>query len=629
MAHAARVATRGQDSPDLIKVESALRRLFPEGALDRVLLVNPPDGNSELFQPETALRGRYANYPPYGILLIAEHLRRRNIEVRICNLNNSILESCRDQYDDGSFDFDAIWRQELKAGIEDFAPDLIGVTCMFTMTHLSFSRVCDYAAAFDVPVAVGGVHVSNNPERILDDIKGIDIAFLKEADVAIELFCDVVRGAKPASALAQVILSDGDERHSIAQPAAPDRQDISVLPAYDLIDIGRLSEYGTIGNFYALKPEGSRFATVLSNRGCRAQCTFCSVRNFNGRGVRHRDVDSVLDELQYLEEVQGINHIVWLDDDLLKDQDRALQLFNGKIKRGLKMTWDATNGVIASSCDDQTVHAMAESGCIALNIGMESGNPQILRQVKKPGTVDVFLRAAETLKRYPSIHARVFLMLGFPNETLAMIGDTINVARQMDMDWCGITALQPLPNTPIYDAMIAQGLIEATETSEVRFMSGGFGKQNELETGQRLATVGFAEAFEAIPLDAIPTREQIDDIWFFMNYHLNFHRLFGENRIQKLQQLRHHLNNLCDVISPEHGFALYFLAYLEHKLEGSIAPATITRLEGQLSRSSYWKERLEAFDLTVADLHAQDFKNKDIPRLMIGELPGSLAAAAG
>lgn len=623
MANVARVTTPDQIGLDANRIEVKLRQLFPEGALNRVLLVNPPDGNSELFQPGTALRGRYANYPPYGLLVIAEHLRRRNVEVRICNLNNKILESCRENHGDGNFDFDAVWQQELQGNIEEFAPDLIGVTCMFTMTHLSFSRVCEYAAGFGKPVAVGGVHVSNNPERILDEIPDIDIAFLKEADAAIEIFCDVVRGAKPTSALAQVILSDGDQRHSISRPAAPDQTDISVLPAYDLIDVGRLSELGTIGNFYALKPEGSRFATVLSNRGCRAQCTFCSVRNFNGRGVRHRDVDSVLDELQYLEEVEGIDHIIWLDDDLLKDRDRALRLFNGKISRGLKLTWDATNGVIASSCDDETVQAMAESGCIALNIGMESGNPEILRQVKKPGTVDVFLRAAETLKRYPSIHARVFLMLGFPNETLAMIGDTINVAQKMDMDWCGITPLQPLPNTPIYDAMIAQGLIEATESSEVRFMSGGFGKQNELETGQRLATVGFAEAFEAIPLDAVPTRAQIDDIWFFMNYHLNFHRLFSENRTEKLQQLRRHLQNLCDVISPEHGFALYFLAYLEHKLEANINPATIARLEGQLAQSAYWKERLDAFDLTVADLRAFDFKNKDIPRLVIGQLPDS------
>ena len=55
---------------------------------------------------------------------------------------------------------------------------------------------------------------------------------------------------------------------------------------------------------------------------------------------------------------------------------------------------------------------MSNSGCIALNIGMESGNREILKQIKKPGTVETFLKAAEVLRDFPEIHSRVFLMIG-------------------------------------------------------------------------------------------------------------------------------------------------------------------------------------------------------------------------
>ena len=72
------------------------------------------------------------------------------------------------------------------------------------------------------------------------------------------------------------------------------------------------------------------------------------------------------------------------------------------------MTWDCTNGVIAASCTDEVVAAAAESGCIGLNIGMESGNPEILKKIKKPGKVRNFLRAADILRKYPQINARVF-----------------------------------------------------------------------------------------------------------------------------------------------------------------------------------------------------------------------------
>lgn len=606
---------------EFLSIQAYLSQIFPKGDIHKVLLVTPPDGDASLFQRDTARRRRYSNYPPYGSAILAAHLRQTGREVRICNLNHEILKACAATDPSEPFDFDAVWQTLLDAEIVDFAPDLIGVTCMFTMTHESLKRVCAHASRHGIAVAIGGVHVSNDINRVLDDIPQATLAFTGEGDLALPRFCDVVSGRRPVEDLKQVTIVQGDRRHSFPQELRPEPEDISIMPAYDLLEVADLSTYGVMGNFYAFKPPGSRLATVLSNRGCRARCTFCSVRNFNGPGVRQRSVESVLDELQLLEETYGIDHIVWLDDDLLKDHERALALFNGKVRRGIKMTWDATNGVIASSCDDETVAAMAESGCIALNIGMESGNPDILRQVKKPGTLKNFLAAAEVFKRYPSIHARVFLMIGFPGETLRMIADTINVARQMDMDWASITPLQPLPNTPIYDAMVAQGLVRIDNASEVRFMSGGFGKQNELETGRRFATVGFAEAFASIPLDAVPTRQQIDDIWFYMNYHLNFHRLFTEDRPVKLRQQMLHLTNLCDVISPEHGLALYFLGYLHHKLDGTIPADIIRRLDGKLSDSPYWRERLDAFGLQVDDLHRGDFRNKEIPRLVPGQLP--------
>ena len=64
--------------------------------------------------------------------------------------------------------------------------------------------------------------------------------------------------------------------------------------------------------FFAFK---RKISTILSNRGCRAQCTFCSVRNFNGVGVRRRTIDSVIEELKILKFEHGIDHIMWLDDD--------------------------------------------------------------------------------------------------------------------------------------------------------------------------------------------------------------------------------------------------------------------------------------------------------------------------
>lgn len=608
--------------PDLGAAEAFLLGCFPERRLDRVLFVTPPDGEAELFRLATARRRRYPNYPPYGEAVLAANLRRIGVDCRILNLNHEVLKAacaCKGE----EFDFDATWQACLAEAIEAFAPDLVGVTCMFTMTHTSFRRVCEFLDGFDIPLAVGGVHVTNDVERLLDDVPSADIAFIREADLAVRAFVAAVRGEADAGELGQVILNDAaaGRRHRFMQEMRPSAEELNVIPAYDLIDVGELTRFGVIGNFHGFKPRESRFATCLSNRGCRAQCTFCSVRNFNGKTVRQRDVENVLDELQLLVERYGIEHVTWLDDDLLKDHSRAVALFNGMVRRNLGLTWDATNGVIASSCTEEVVEAMAASGCIALNIGMESGNPRILREIRKPGTVDNFLAAAQVLRRFEGIHARIFLMLGFPGETLGEISDTINVARTMDLDWCGITVLQPLPNTPIYDAMVAQGLIEPVGSGKVRFNSGGYGKQDQIDMGLRRSSQSFEEAFCSIPMDTVPTQEQLDDIWFFMNYHLNFHRLFGEERPAKIRQQLMNLTALSDVISPEHGFALYFTCYLQHKLQGAIDPVLIERLERKLGESEYWRDRFSAFGLALDDVKAATFRNKEIPRLMPGRVP--------
>lgn len=599
---------------------------FPPGGIGRVLLINPPDADASLFRPDTARRGRYSNYPPYGLGILARHLRDEGVEARILNLNLAVLDACNAIPPDQPFDFDGVWRGALEAALADFQPHLIAVTCMFTMTHTSFRQVCEAGALAGVPVAVGGVHVTNDVERVLDDVPCVDMAFLREGENAMRRFVQVARGDREPSHLGQILINHAGRRLRFSGDCQPGIEDINIIPAYDQMNLDRLSQLGTIGAFYCFKPKGTRFATVLSNRGCRAQCTFCSVRNFNGKKVRQRSVDSVLDELEVLEKEYGVGHVMWLDDDLLKDHGRALALFNGMVRRKLTLTWDATNGLIAASCTPEIVQAMAESGCIAVNIGMESGNPTILRQVRKPGTLDNFLEAAANLRRHPEIHASVFLMIGFPGETLGMIRDTISVAREMDLDWCRVSQLHPLPNTPLYDSMVAQGLIQDVGSRDLRFNGGAFGKQAEIEQGLRMATADFAEAFCNIPLDTVPTPDQLTDIWFFMNYHLNFHRLFTEDRPVKIHQMFAHLQALCDVISPENGFALYFIGYLQHKLYGTIEPDVLERLTRRLETSGYWRNRFDAFGLSLDDLVTGNFRNKAIPRLLPGQLPVDLPA---
>ena len=144
------------DTSRICDATSEIERLFPNGRLDRVLLVAPPDTDVSMFNYETAKRGRYWNFPPYGLGIIASHLRADGVMAEILNLNHQVLRACRLSTSNKNFDFDSVWSEALRDKIETFQPGVIGVTCMFTQTHRSTVSVCNMIRGLfeNIPIAL-------------------------------------------------------------------------------------------------------------------------------------------------------------------------------------------------------------------------------------------------------------------------------------------------------------------------------------------------------------------------------------------------------------------------------------------------------------------------------------------
>ena len=521
-----------------------------------------------------------------------------------------ILEACISSTTINNFDYDHVYQKALEDEIFVCQPDLIGLTCMFTQSHRSLVDVRKKIKelAPKIPIACGGVHISNSlqikesTEQLIWDVHP-DFLFRNECEIAFPRFINVVNRKADIASLAQVVFSVEGKLIRFENRMVPQVKDLHVLPAYDLSNPIQLSKWGKVGSYSGLIPEKKRFATVLSNRGCRAKCTFCSVRNFNGIGVRRRKVSSVVDELLMLQEVYGVEHIMWLDDDFLYNRNESMALFNEMIRRNIQLTWDCTNGVIVAALTEDIVEAAAESGCIGLNLGVESGNESILRQVKKPGTPDQFLKGAEILRRYPSIFVKVFLIIGFPGETYRQLLDTISLTREMNMDWHLMQILQPLPNTPIFDLMLEDGLIDARDFNSIHVSSGAYGKiAKESEANRDLLERDFTNAFNVENIDAIIPREALDEIWAYMNYHQNYAPLSSETRPMKLKQKWLHLTHLFQVVAPKDAMAMFFSGLLERRLYGTVSKKTIRILSETLDGSPYWCERFNDFKLCIHQL---------------------------
>ena len=124
---------------------------------------------------------------------------------------------------------------------------------------------------------------------------------------------------------------------------------LDIRDQYAKIPVKDYHSVGCLSNFSRMNGLDIPYATIISRRGCRARCSFCGVRNFNGKGVRVRDSGEVITEMKYLYDTYGIRHYDWLDDDLLYDRDAAIAIFNGIERELPEATWAANNGVIGRS----------------------------------------------------------------------------------------------------------------------------------------------------------------------------------------------------------------------------------------------------------------------------------------
>jgi radical SAM superfamily enzyme YgiQ (UPF0313 family) len=159
------------------------------------------------------------------------------------------------------------------------------------------------------------------------------------------------------------------------------------IPAWDLVDTGN---YHTVSKLCVLKnvlDEIAPTAIVQTLRGCVARCTFCSVRNFNGLGIRARTTKDVVDEIELLVKDYGVKYLEVVDDDFTADLKRAIAICKEITKRKLDITWSLDNGIRLLTISEELAENLVASGCRMISVGVESGNKEILHQIKKPLTL--------------------------------------------------------------------------------------------------------------------------------------------------------------------------------------------------------------------------------------------------
>ena len=296
----------------------------------------------------------------------------------------------------------------------------------------------------DLKIAFVGPPVTTEPERALRECAAIDFVVRREFDYAVVEFAN----GKPLEEIAGIsFLKDGKIAHNVDRPPIAN---LDELP--DVTDIYRrdldVRKYNVP---FLLYP----FVSLYSSRGCPALCTFCLwPQTLSGHPWRTRSTDAVAREMAKAKEYwPGVKEFFFDDDTFNIQKARTIELC--KKLQPLNLTWSCTSRV---TTDYETLKAMKESGARLMIVGYESGDPQILKNIKKGATVD---RARQFTKDAHRLGLKIHgdFILGLPGESRESIRRTIGFAKELDCETIQVSIAHAYPGTELYDWAKTNGFI--------------------------------------------------------------------------------------------------------------------------------------------------------------------------
>ena len=295
-----------------------------------------------------------------------------------------------------------------------------------------------------IKIAFVGPHVSVLPEKSLRDCPSIDFVARKEFDFAVVDYakCKLLEDITGIS-----FLKDGELVHN---PDAPQIQDLDALP--HVTDVYKRDLDVTRYNVpFLLNP----YVSLYTTRGCPAQCTFCLwPQTLSGHPWRKRSTDDVAAEMAKVKEYWPEVKEFFFDDDTFNIQKARTIELCAKLKP-LKLTWSCTSRV---TTDFETLKAMKEAGCRLLIVGYESGDQQILKNIKKGATVERARQFTKDCHKLGLVIHGDFIM-GLPGETHETINNTIAFAKELDVETIQVSVAHAYPGTELYDYAVQNGFM--------------------------------------------------------------------------------------------------------------------------------------------------------------------------
>jgi len=389
----------------------------------RVALVYPPYGPVRNEPGIKAVKENYGIFPSLSLLYVAGILESAGAEVLFIDAHAEGLSL-----------------EQTVARLRAFGPSYVGYTLTTYLFFQSMAWMQAIRAEVDVPVIVGGVHLSIYPRETLA-YPGLDYAVTGEAERALpELLQALIRGGDLAG-VRGIAFKRPDGRVVVTPAAADVDVDAAPFPARHLID-------NSI--YYSFISQLRNFTCFITSRGCPYKCIFCEQ---GSKPFRGRSPGNVVDELEICRKELGIRELDFFDSSFTIKKERVIAICDEIVRRKLDIAWAARTRVDCIS--DDVLAAMRRAGCNRIYYGIESGNREVLATLKKSTSLEMYEDVVARTRKH-GINTFGYFMVGNPYEDEATIRQTIRLALKLDLDYAQFSKVTPMPATELYTLLLQE-----------------------------------------------------------------------------------------------------------------------------------------------------------------------------
>jgi radical SAM superfamily enzyme YgiQ (UPF0313 family) len=277
-------------------------------------------------------------------------------------------------------------------------------------------------------------------EEILT-LGGIELCIFGECEQSLE---GILR-EEPVSGVC--LRKNGEIQHLAATPI--EKLDSIPFAARDLLRNER----------YSFPFLGVKTTTMQTSRGCPFSCSYyCPYPLVQGKKWRAMSPQRVYAELEEAVLSHAIPNVLFRDACFTLDRERAAQICELIVKNELRVDWWCETRV--NCLDRELLVLMKRAGCRGVSIGVETGDPQILRLQAKPGVSLEEVEGLSCFARSLGIRVHFLLLVGLPQEDKRSLYKTFRLVKKLRPGSLGVSLVTPYPGTPLYREAKEKGWLE-------------------------------------------------------------------------------------------------------------------------------------------------------------------------